>query len=100
MPLLLLNKPYGVLSQFTGAPGRPTLASYLRASAAPVAGRLAFDSEGLLLLTDLGQLQARITQPSSHLPKTYWAQVDGTATPTAIERLRAGVKLSDGTTRP
>ncbi|MGH8263580.1 MAG: pseudouridine synthase, partial [Steroidobacteraceae bacterium] len=74
--------------------------SYLRAPAARVAGRLDFDSEGLLLLTDHGPLQARITQPVSHLPKTYWVQVDGQATVAAIERLRTGVKLSDGSTRP
>jgi len=98
--LILFNKPYGVLSQFTGAPGRPTLASYLRAPAARVAGRLDFDSEGLLLLTDHGPLQARITQPVSHLPKTYWVQVDGQVTVAAIGRLRAGVKLADGSTRP
>ena len=100
MPLILFNKPYGVLSQFTGRAGRPTLASYLRAPAARVAGRLDFDSEGLLLLTDHGPLQARITQPVSHLPKTYWVQVDGQATAAAIGRLRAGIKLSDGSTRP
>ncbi len=100
MPLLLLNKPFGVLSQFTDRAGRSTLADYAQAPGLHVAGRLDFDSEGLILLTDHGPLQARITQPRSHLPKTYWAQVEGAPNDTALEALRSGIKLADGFTRP
>lgn len=100
MDLILFNKPFHVLSQFAGAPDRSTLAKYLRAPGARVAGRLDFDSEGLLLLTDCGPLQARITQPASHLPKTYWAQLEGAVIDAALDRLRNGVRLADGPTRP
>jgi 23S rRNA pseudouridine2457 synthase len=100
VPLLLLSKPFGVLSQFTDRAGRATLADYAHAPGMHVAGRLDFDSEGLVLLTDHGPLQARITQPRSHLPKTYWAQVEGTPNDAALKSLRQGVMLSDGRTRP
>jgi 23S rRNA pseudouridine2457 synthase len=100
MSFLLFNKPCGVLSQFQDRDGRMTLASYLHAPGLRVAGRLDFDSEGLLLLTDHGPLQARITQPASHLPKTYWVQVEGIPDDASLARLRAGVQLSDGPTRP
>jgi 23S rRNA pseudouridine2457 synthase len=100
MALVLFNKPFGVLSQFQDRAGRKTLAAYLDAPALRVAGRLDFDSEGLLLLTDHGPLQARITQPVSHLPKSYWVQVEGVPGDDALARLRKGVQLSDGRTRP
>jgi 23S rRNA pseudouridine2457 synthase len=100
MRLVLFNKPFQVLSQFQDRAGRKTLALYLRGPRLRVAGRLDFDSEGLLLLTDHGPLQARITQPASHLPKTYWVQVEGVPDDAALERLRKGVRLSDGQTRP
>jgi 23S rRNA pseudouridine2457 synthase len=100
MSLVLFNKPYGVLSQFQDRTGRRTLAEYLHGPRLRVAGRLDIDSEGLLLLTDHGPLQARITQPESHLPKTYWAQVEGMPDDESIARLRTGIALSDGPTRP
>ena len=99
MPLVLLNKPYRVLSQFTDADGRPTLADYVNRSDVYAAGRLDADSEGLILLTDDGRLQARISQPSSKVVKTYWAQVEGVASEEKIVKLIAGVKLKDGPAR-
>lgn len=100
MGTLLLNKPYGVLCRFTDPAGRPTLADYVPAGDAYPAGRLDQDSEGLVVLTSEGWLQARITDPQSHWPKTYWAQVEGTPSPAALQRLREGVRLNDGMTRP
>lgn len=98
--LILLNKPYGVLSQFTDPASRPTLADYLPVPGVYVAGRLDRDSEGLLALTDDGALQARISHPRYKKPKTYLAQVEGEPTEAALERLRRGIELSDGPTRP
>jgi 23S rRNA pseudouridine2457 synthase len=98
--LILLNKPYGVLSQFTDSASRPTLADYLSIPGVYVAGRLDRDSEGLLALTDDGALQARISHPRYKKPKTYLAQVEGDPTEAAFERLRRGIELSDGLTRP
>lgn len=100
MSLLLFNKPYGVLSQFTDTAGRPTLKAYFQEQAVYPAGRLDLDSEGLLLLTDDGALQHRISHPRFKLPKTYWAQVEGEITPHALQRLRDGVLLKDGPTQP
>jgi 23S rRNA pseudouridine2457 synthase len=94
--LLLLNKPYQVLCQFTDPDGRATLADYVDAPGVYPAGRLDFDSEGLLILTDDGRLQARISQPRSKIRKCYWAQVEGTATDEQITTLLEGVKLKDG----
>ncbi len=99
--LILFNKPYGVLSQFTDVgQGRATLASFIPVPGVVAAGRLDRDSEGLLVLTDDGALQARITDPCHKLPKVYWAQVEGLVSDEALERLRRGVLLNDGPTRP
>ncbi|HKA63142.1 MAG TPA: pseudouridine synthase [Methylomirabilota bacterium] len=98
--VILLNKPFGVLCQFTDRAGRPTLADFVRVRDVYPAGRLDHDSEGLLVLTDDGALQARLADPRHHVEKTYWAQVEGEPTPEALERLRRGVTLKDGRTRP
>ncbi|MFO1371237.1 MAG: pseudouridine synthase [Candidatus Competibacteraceae bacterium] len=98
--LILFNKPYGVLSQFTDAAGRPTLATYLPLPGVYVAGRLDRDSEGLLALTDDGALQAHISHPRHKQPKTYWVQVEGVPEAVAVDQLRRGVVLNDGPTRP
>ncbi|HRC71215.1 MAG TPA: pseudouridine synthase [Candidatus Competibacter sp.] len=98
--LILFNKPYGVLSQFTDALGRPTLAAYLAIPGVRVAGRLDRDSEGLLALTDSGLLQARISHPRYRPSKSYWVQVEGNPDETALEHLRRGIDLNDGPTLP
>jgi 23S rRNA pseudouridine2457 synthase len=98
--VLLLNKPYGVLCQFTDPEGRPTLADHVRTPGVYPAGRLDADSEGLVVLTDDGRLQARIADPRHKLPKTYWVQVEGTPTAAQLAALATGVPLADGPTRP
>ena len=101
--LILFNKPCNVLCQFTDADGRETLKDFLAAPECRdcyAAGRLDRDSEGLLLLTDDGQLQQQIAHPRFKLPKTYWVQVEGTPSDQALSILRQGVKLNDGITRP
>ena len=94
--LIIFNKPFQVLSQFTDDSGRKTLADFINVKAVYPAGRLDFDSEGLLLLTDDGLLQARISDPRFKLSKTYWVQVEGTATQAQCDELLAGVTLKDG----
>lgn len=98
--LILFNKPYGVLTQFRRNDDRPTLADYFNDPGIHPCGRLDLDSEGLLLLTADGALNARITHPRYKLPKTYWAQVDGEITPEALAHLARGVLLNDGPTLP
>jgi len=98
--ILLFNKPYGVICQFSRDGLHPTLADYIPVPGFYPAGRLDTDSEGLLLLTDDGKLQQRITDPKHKLSKTYWAQVEGVPNEVALQRLRSGVKLSDFTTQP
>lgn len=98
--LILLNKPFGVLCQFTDPGGRPTLADYVPVPNVYPAGRLDHDSEGLVLLTDDGALQARLADPRHHVEKVYWVQVERVPTKDALARLRAGVVLKDGPTRP
>jgi 23S rRNA pseudouridine2457 synthase len=98
--LILLNKPFRVLTRFARGDERATLADHVDVPGVYPAGRLDYDSEGLLLLTDDGPLQALITDPRHALAKVYWAQVEGTPTPDALARLRDGVDLNDGRTRP
>ena len=98
--LLLLHKPYGVLCQFTDSGGRRTLADHVRVPGVYAAGRLDADSEGLVLLTDDGVLQARIADPRHELEKVYWVQVDGDISEPALATLRSGVPIANGTARP
>ena len=100
MRLILFNKPFEVLPQFTAPDGRRSLADYLSLPGVYPAGRLDFDSEGLMLLTDFGPWQARISQPGSPLVKRYRVQVEGSPTEDALEPLRNGITLNDGRTRP
>ena len=98
--LVLFNKPYGVLSQFTPEGRWQGLRDVLPLSGVYAAGRLDADSEGLLILTDDGPLQSRVADPRHKLPKTYWAQVEGAPTDADLEPLRRGVDLGDFVTRP
>ncbi|NJD25096.1 MAG: pseudouridine synthase [Betaproteobacteria bacterium] len=98
--LVLFNKPYGVLSQFTAEGRWRGLAEFIPVKGVYVAGRLDADSEGLLVLTDDGRLQARIADPKHKLVKTYWAQVEGIPDEAALDRLRTGIALPDFTARP
>jgi 23S rRNA pseudouridine2457 synthase len=106
--LILFNKPFGVLCQFTdagtatgvGAPARPTLSDFIDVPGVYPAGRLDLDSEGLLVLTDDGRLQARIADPKFKLAKTYLVQVEGDVDEDALANLRRGVRLKDGMTLP
>ena len=99
--LILFNKPFQTLSQFTdNEAGRSTLSNYINIPEVYVAGRLDYDSEGLLLLTDDGALQHRISHPRHKMAKTYWVQVEGVATEACLAALRKGVVLKEGKTRP
>jgi 23S rRNA pseudouridine2457 synthase len=98
--LLAFNKPFGVICKFSPEPGKPTLADFIKVSAVYPAGRLDTDSEGLLLLTDDGALQARIANPKHRLTKVYWAQVEGVPTEDALAQLRKGLDLGDFFTQP
>ncbi len=96
----MFNKPYNVLCQFTGDTGKRTLADYVRVKGVYPAGRLDYDSEGLVILTNAGWLQHRIANPAWKEPKTYWVQVEGIPAEGALERLARGVELNDGRTLP
>ncbi|MDG1471552.1 MAG: pseudouridine synthase [Ascidiaceihabitans sp.] len=99
--VILFNKPFGVLSQFTDkgtTSPRPTLSKFIKIPDVYAAGRLDRDSEGLMVLTDSGSLQARITHPTNKMEKTYWVQVEGTPKGRALSQLAGGVKLNDGMT--
>lgn len=98
--LIAFNKPFGVACKFSPEPGRRTLADFVDVRDVYPAGRLDTDSEGLLLLTDDGRLQARITEPRHKLAKVYWTQVEGSPTPAALDQLRQGVDLGDFITQP
>ena len=98
--LIALNKPFDVLCKFSAEPGRRTLADFVRIANVYPAGRLDTDSEGLLLLTDDGALQARIADPRHKLAKVYWAQVENVPTDDALATLRRGVDLGDFVTQP
>lgn len=98
--IILFNKPFNVLCQFTDRQGRATLADYIAQSGVYAAGRLDYDSEGLVVLTDSGQLQHQISHPDRKLSKTYWAQLEGCPSDEALEQLRRGVQLNDGPCKP
>lgn len=100
MRLLRFWKPYNVLTKFTDAEGRPTLADYIDVPNVYAAGRLDMDSEGLLLLTDSGRISTRLTDPAFAHPRTYWAQVERIPDEAVLQTLRDGVKVQDYTTRP
>lgn len=98
--IILLNKPFDVLCQFTDREGRRTLADYVPEPGVYAAGRLDRDSEGLVVLTDDGRLQARISDPKHKMSKTYWVQVEGVPDAQALKALAEGVELKDGLTLP
>lgn len=98
--IIVFNKPFDTLSQFTDGEGRKTLADFIPVKNVYAAGRLDRDSEGLLVLTNDGIFQAKLTQPNSKSPKTYWVQVDGAPTEADLDKLRKGVALKDGMTLP
>jgi 23S rRNA pseudouridine2457 synthase len=98
--LIAFNKPFGVMCKFSPEPGKRTLADFIKVANVYPAGRLDTDSEGLLLLTDNGALQARIANPRHKLAKVYWTQVEGAPTDEAIAPLRKGVDLGDFVTQP
>ena len=97
--IILLNKPFNVLSQFRKNDERQTLADFIKDATVNIAGRLDYDSEGLIVLTDNGRLQQQIANPKHGKWKTYWVQVEGDIDSESVERLRQGVQLKDGLTR-
>ena len=98
--LILFNKPYGVLSQFSDADNRDTLANFIKQKDVYPAGRLDKDSEGLLLLTDDGKLQHKIAHPANKMSKTYWVLIEGNPSEEQLQYLRDGIELKDGMTLP
>lgn len=98
--VVLFNKPFNVLSQFSDQQSRATLADYIDIKGVYPAGRLDYDSEGLLVLTDDGELQHQISHPDAKLPKTYWVQVEGSPRDDDLQPLREGVALNDGRCKP
>ncbi len=98
--IILFNKPFDVLCQFTDAEGRPTLADYIEQKAFYPAGRLDRDSEGLVVLSERGELQHQIAHPRNKMSKVYWVQVEGKPDEAALQSLRDGVQLKDGVTLP
>ena len=98
--IILFNKPFDVLCQFTDEQGRKTLADFIRKKNVYAAGRLDRDSEGLVVLTDDGKLQHKITDPKNKMQKTYWVQVEGDINDDAIRQLKKGIILKDGLTKP
>jgi 23S rRNA pseudouridine2457 synthase len=98
--IFLFNKPFQVMSQFTDADGRANLSDYIRIPSIYPAGRLDYDSEGLMILTGDGELQHQISHPRHKLPKTYWVQLEGDVSDEALAALKKGVQLNDGPTLP
>jgi 23S rRNA pseudouridine2457 synthase len=98
--IILLNKPFKVMCQFTDQEGRATLSDYITDKNVYAAGRLDYDSEGLVVLTDDGMLQQQISNPKTKMSKTYWAQVEGSPPEEDLLPLRAGIRLKDGLCRP
>jgi 23S rRNA pseudouridine2457 synthase len=100
MQIIIFNKPFNVMCQFTDRGGRPSLADYIPVPGVYAAGRLDYDSEGLIVLTDNGRLQERIASPRAKLAKSYWVQVEGIPTATVLRELSQGVRLRDGWSLP
>ncbi len=98
--LILFNKPFGVICQFSPDEKHPSLAEFIHIKNIYPAGRLDHDSEGLLLLTDNGKLQHKISHPKNKMEKTYWAQVEGEINDEALQKLRKGIELKDGLSKP
>lgn len=98
--LILFNKPFNVLCQFTDKEGRKNLSDFIPVKNVYAAGRLDYDSEGLVLLTDDGKLQQKISDPEYKMPKCYWAQIEGIPNSEALNKLRKGILLKDGLTKP